>query len=280
MSVNDLIVQGAEPLFFLDYYGCSKLKVNVAASVIKGIAEGCIQSGCALVGGETAEMPGMYQGGVWINFFHCTFDPNCFAEDYDLAGFAVGAVSRSQLLPMFDKIKLGDVLIGVSSSGIHSNGFSLVRKIINLQQLTMSSPCPWSTQYQSLGHALLEPTTIYTRQILPVAKTGLIKGISHITGGGFLENIPRILPKELGCVVDVTQWQLPAVFQWLKKAGNVAANEMARTFNCGIGMVLVVDANDAENVITQLKSTGDAKIYTIGHVVEGSGVRLEGLDTW
>ncbi|KAG8799273.1 hypothetical protein FRC17_007175, partial [Serendipita sp. 399] len=216
MSVNDLIVQGAEPLFFLDYYGCSKLDVNVAASVIKGIAQGCVASGCALIGGETAEMPGMYATG-----------------DYDLAGFAVGAVSRSLLLPKLSEMKPGDILIGLSSSGVHSNGFSLIRKIMALHNLTTSSPCPWpsETRYATLGQALLEPTALYVLQLLPLCKKGMIKGLSHITGGGFVENIPRMLPKGLGCEVDVTSWELPAVFKWLKTAGNVEPREMARTFN-------------------------------------------------
>ncbi|KAG8757126.1 hypothetical protein FRC14_002367 [Serendipita sp. 396] len=229
MSVNDLIVQGAEPLFFLDYYGCSRLEVEVAASVIKGIAHGCKASGCTLVGGETAEMPGMYATG-----------------DYDLAGFAVGAVSRSLLLPKLSEMKPGDALIGLSSSGIHSNGFSLVRKIMALHNLTTSSACPWQSEsrYATLGHALLEPTTLYVLQLLPLCKRGMIKGLAHITGGGFIENIPRMLPKGLGCEVDVTAWELPPVFKWLKSAGNIQSREMARTFNCGIGMVAVVNEGD------------------------------------
>ncbi|KAJ7070804.1 aminoimidazole ribonucleotide synthetase [Mycena amicta] len=218
MSVNDLLVQGAEPLYFLDYYGCSKLDVPVASQVVKGIAEGCRQAGCALIGGETAEMPGMYQEG-----------------DYDLAGFAVGAVERLSILPKRN-IMAGDILLGVESSGLHSNGFSLVRKIISLTGLPYSAPCPWDEQ-TTLGRALLEPTRIYVKQILPAAKAGLLKGMAHITGGGFIENIPRVLPPNLGCYIDTAAWPPPPVFRFLMKQGGVAPLEMARTFNNGIGMV-------------------------------------------
>ncbi|KAG8855999.1 hypothetical protein FRB91_001340 [Serendipita sp. 411] len=264
MSVNDLIVQGAEPLFFLDYYGCSRLEVEVAASVIKGIAHGCKASGCTLVGGETAEMPGMYATG-----------------DYDLAGFAVGAVSRSLLLPKLSEMKPGDALIGLSSSGIHSNGFSLVRKIMALHNLTTSSACPWQSEsrYATLGHALLEPTTLYVLQLLPLCKRGMIKGLAHITGGGFIENIPRMLPKGLGCEVDVTAWELPPVFKWLKSAGNIQSREMARTFNCGIGMVAVVNEGDCEAIMDELRSSGNANVYRIGRL-GGTELMLQGLDSW
>ncbi|KXN86766.1 Bifunctional purine biosynthetic protein ADE1 [Leucoagaricus sp. SymC.cos] len=225
MSVNDLLVQGAEPLFFLDYYSCSKLNVEVATQVIKGIAEGCNQSGCVLIGDETVEMPGMYQEG-----------------DYDLAGFAVGAVERNLLLPNpSSPVKEGDILPGLPSSGVHSNGFSLVRKIVCRSQYTYDSPCPWSpTSPQTLGRTLLEPTKIYTSQILPLTKLGLIKAMSHITGGGFIENVPRALPDDLGCYIDGKAWPYPDVFRWLKREGAVDGLEMARTFNNGIGMVLVV----------------------------------------
>ncbi|KAF9270013.1 aminoimidazole ribonucleotide synthetase [Marasmius fiardii PR-910] len=261
MSVNDLLVQGAEPLYFLDYYGCSKLDVAVATQVIKGIAEGCRQANCALIGGETAEMPGMYQLG-----------------DYDLAGFAVGAVERDQILPKHD-IHDGDVLLGIASSGLHSNGFSLVRKIVSASGLTYSSNCPWNNRL-TLGQALLEPTRIYIRQILPVAQSGLIKGMSHITGGGFVENIPRVLPKRLGCYVDAETWELPPVFRFLKKHGCVEALEMARTFNNGIGMVIIVSPENVALVTKSLKEAGEAAIYEIGRVTSKEGVEMRNVHVW
>ncbi|KAF8632945.1 hypothetical protein AX15_001551 [Amanita polypyramis BW_CC] len=260
MSVNDLLVQGAEPLFFLDYYACSKLEVDVATQVIKGIAEGCRTAGCALIGGETAEMPGMYKTG-----------------DYDLAGFAVGAVERFRILPRPD-INPGDILLGLSSSGVHSNGFSLVHKIVALSGLSYSSPCPWDENV-TLGRALLEPTRIYTSQILPVVKAGLIKGMSHITGGGFLENASRVLPKDRGCYIDVSTWSLPPVFKFLMQKGNVEPWEMARTFNNGIGMILIVAAEMLEPAVEILKR-GDAHVYKIGEVTNKPGVDMRSLDTW
>ncbi|KXN88719.1 Bifunctional purine biosynthetic protein ADE1 [Leucoagaricus sp. SymC.cos] len=264
MSVNDLLVQGAEPLFFLDYYGCSKLNVEVATQVIKGIAEGCKQSGCALIGGETAEMPGMYQEG-----------------DYDLAGFAVGAVERNLLLPNpSSPVKEGDILFGLPSSGVHSNGFSLVRKIIGRSQYTYDSPCPWSpTSPQTLGRTLLEPTKIYTSQILPLTKLRLIKAMSHITGGGFIENIPRVLPDDLGCYIDAKSWPYPDVFRWLKKEGAVDGLEMARTFNNGIGMVLVVGEAKVGEVRRVVEQMGEV-VYEIGKVVRGRGVQMRNLEVW
>ncbi|KAF4623134.1 hypothetical protein D9613_002163 [Agrocybe pediades] len=261
MSVNDLLVQGAEPLYFLDYYGCSRLDVSVATQVVKGIAEGCKQAGCALIGGETAEMPGMYQEG-----------------DYDLAGFAVGAVERNLILPRPDIVE-GDVLLGVASSGLHSNGFSLVRKIVALSGLTYSSPCPWK-QDTPLGRVLLEPTRIYIQQVLPVAKKGLLKGMSHITGGGFTENIPRVLPKNLGCYVDASAWQHPEVFRFLMKTGNVAPLEMARTFNNGIGMVLIVDRANVEEVTKALEASGPSAVYRIGEVTSKPGVEMRNILSW
>ncbi|KIM47812.1 hypothetical protein M413DRAFT_439492 [Hebeloma cylindrosporum] len=260
MSVNDLLVQGAEPLYFLDYYGCGKLDVSVATQVVKGIAEGCKQAGCALIGGETAEMPGMYQEG-----------------DYDLAGFAVGAVERNQLLPRGD-ITSGDVILGVASSGIHSNGFSLVRKIVSSAGIPYSSPCPWQPEME-LGRALVEPTQIYVSQILPVAKRGLLKGMSHITGGGFIENIPRVLPKHLGCYVDASTWDLPPVFRFLMKHGNVDPMEMARTFNNGIGMVLIVGAAEVEEVV-KLLQIGPSAVYRVGEVTETPGVEMRNVLAW
>ncbi|KAI0788690.1 aminoimidazole ribonucleotide synthetase [Abortiporus biennis] len=260
MSVNDLLVQGAEPLYFLDYFACSKLDVPVAARVVKSIAQGCKESGCALIGGETAEMPGMYQEG-----------------DYDLAGFAVGAVERTKILPQ-PNIVAGDVLLGLPSSGIHSNGFSLVRRVVAKSGLTYSSPCPWETE-KSLGRVLLEPTQLYIKQVLPVAQAGLIKGMSHITGGGFIENIPRVLPKGLGCFVDASTWELPPVFKFLMKHGNVEPLEMARTFNNGIGMVLVVDPTKAEQTIEALNGAY-GPVYKIGEVTNQNGVEMRNLETW
>jgi phosphoribosylamine--glycine ligase/phosphoribosylformylglycinamidine cyclo-ligase len=292
MSVNDLVVQGAEPLFFLDYFACSKLDVSVAADVIKGIAEGCRQSGCALVGGETAEMPGMYSGGEsrLVASKPLSFEPYSQCNppqtlgDYDLAGFAVGAVSRSSILPKVSEMKAGDVLLGLGSSGVHSNGFSLVRKIMSVKGLTCASPCPWlgsgkGKQYPSLGHALLEPTRLYVQQVLPLCKRGLLKGMAHITGGGFTENIPRMLPPNLGFNIDLKSWELPEVFRWLKNAGNVESKEMLRTFNCGIGMVIVVAQECAAEVMEELKKNGEAEVHKIG-VLGGSGVQYENLDSW
>jgi len=261
MSVNDLLVQGAEPLYFLDYYACSKLDVPTATKVVKGIAEGCREAGCALIGGETAEMPGMYQDG-----------------DYDLAGSAVGAVERQSILPRPD-IRAGDVLLGIPSSGLHSNGFSLVRRVVAESGLAYSSPCPWDESI-TLGRALLEPTRIYVKTLLPVAQAGLIKGMSHITGGGFLENVPRMIPKGLGCIIDVSTWNLPPVFRFLMKHGGVDALEMARTFNNGIGMVLAVDGARVEEVLQALRDAGEATVYKIGWVTAGSAVEVRNPYVW
>ncbi|KAF5323578.1 hypothetical protein D9611_005721 [Ephemerocybe angulata] len=260
MSVNDLLVQGAEPLYFLDYYGCSKLEVDVATQVVSGIAEGCRQAGCALIGGETAEMPGMYLPG-----------------DYDLAGFAVGAVERNLILPRND-IAAGDVILGLSSSGVHSNGFSLVRKVVQVSGFTYESPCPWNPEVK-LGRALLEPTRIYISQVLPLVHAGLLKGMSHITGGGFTENIPRVLPKNLGCYVDASTWSLPPVFRFLRKHGRVEPLEMARTFNNGIGLVLIVGPNDVEEVLKKLEG-GPSSVYKIGEVTSTPGVEMRNVLTW
>lgn len=263
MSVNDLIVQGAEPLYFLDYYACSKLEVAVAADVITGIAEGCLEAGCALIGGETAEMPGMYH-----------------ADDYDLAGFAVGAVERAQILPRPD-ITAGDVLIGLPASGPHSNGFSLIRKVISLAGLTFSDAAPWSPE-QSVGDALLTPTRIYIKQLLPGIKTGLYKGMSHITGGGFTENIPRIFEKEsgLGVSINISSWTLPSLWRWIMQVGNVSPTELARTFNCGVGMVIIVGANEVEAALESLRSNGEEGAFVMGKVVPQPGVQYEGLESW
>lgn len=206
MNVNDLIVQGAEPLFFLDYFACGKLEVDAAAEFVQGVVEGCLQSGAALVGGETAEMPSLYEAG-----------------DYDAAGFTVGAVERDKILPRLDRMRPGDILLGLASSGLHSNGFSLVRKVVASQPgLHYNSPCPWDRE-TTLGRALLTPTRIYVKQLLPIVRKDLVKAMAHITGGGFVDNIPRVLPKELGVVVDATEWELPSVFRWLKNVGNVSS---------------------------------------------------------
>ncbi|KAF8078819.1 aminoimidazole ribonucleotide synthetase [Lyophyllum atratum] len=260
MSVNDLLVQGAEPLYFLDYYGCSRLDVNVASQVVKGIADGCRQAGCALIGGETAEMPGMYSEG-----------------DYDLAGFAVGAVERNSILPTAN-IAEGDILLGISSSGLHSNGFSLVRKVISVSGLHYTSPCPWDSD-MTLGRALLEPTRIYISQILPAAKAGLLKGMSHITGGGFIENIPRVLPKHLGCYVDASAWTLPPVFKFLMQQGGIDPLEMARTFNNGIGMIVIVSPHDLDAAVAALEK-GQADVFRVGEVVAKPGVDMRNLHAW
>lgn len=246
MCVNDLIVQGAEPLLFLDYYASSRLNVKSAATVIEGIAEGCKQAGCALVGGETAEMPGMYHDG-----------------DYDLAGFAVGAVERGHALPQ-SNIAAGDIVLGVASSGAHSNGFSLIRKIVSDQNLSYSAPAPFNPGL-SLGKALLEPTRIYVKSALEAVKTGLVKGMAHITGGGLLENIPRVLPDGLGVALDASKWTAPPVFNWLAKTAALSAFDMARTFNCGIGLVVLTAPENAAEVSRILTAAGE-KVFEIGRV--------------
>ncbi|OJT02709.1 Bifunctional purine biosynthetic protein ADE1 [Trametes pubescens] len=261
MSVNDLLVQGAEPLYFLDYFACSKLDVDIAARVVKGIADGCVQAGCALIGGETAEMPSMYHG-----------------DDYDLAGFAVGAVERSLILPQ-PTIAPGDVLLGLPSSGVHSNGFSLVRKVVALSRLSYASACPWDA-HTTLGRALLAPTRVYVKGVLPAAQAGLLKGMSHITGGGFVENIPRVLPKGLGCFIDASAWELPPVFRFLMARGGVAPLEMARTFNNGVGMVLVVAPELVAQAVEALQQAGEKDVYRIGEVTAQSGVEMRNLSAW
>lgn len=271
MSVNDLLVQGALPLYFLDYFACSKLDVKVASAVISGVAEGCRQAESGLIGGETAEMPGMYEGG-----------------DYDLAGFAVGAVERTNLLPQTSQMQEGDVLIGLPSSGLHSNGYSLVRKVVTRSGLSYAAPVPWQkspTEAQlppTLGEALLIPTQIYVKSLAPVLRSpeGLL-GMSHITGGGFTENIPRALPKHLGAHIDLAAWERPGVFPWLQKVGNVDPHEMARTFNNGIGMVLIVRKDQQDRILSVLKSgPNHASPVIMGQLVKGTGVSYSGLDTW
>ncbi len=247
MCVNDLIVQGAEPLFFLDYFATGKLDVGTAQAVIEGIAKGCEIAGCALIGGETAEMPGMYQAG-----------------DYDLAGFTVGAVERDKILTG-ETIAEGDVVLGLPSSGVHSNGYSLVRKIMKeTQGYSYDTPAAFEPG-KTMGDVLLAPTKIYVKPLLAALKTGGIKGMAHITGGGLSENIPRVLPENVAVTLDANAWKRPGIFAWLGQAGNMTAPDMARTFNCGIGMVVIVDAAKADDVISILKDHGEAaqKIGTV-----------------
>ncbi|KAL6079274.1 Phosphoribosylformylglycinamidine cyclo-ligase [Balamuthia mandrillaris] len=236
MCVNDLLVQGADPLFFLDYYATSKLSVPVAAEVIKGIAEGCLRAGCALIGGETAEMPGMYH-----------------PDEYDLAGFAVGAVEREQLLPRMEDIREGDVVIGVTSSGIHSNGFSMVRHILQKNSVDVFAKPPFKSDAERLCDVLLAPTKIYIKSVLPLMNSNLIKAAAHITGGGLPDNIPRVLSDQLAVQLDMSSWEVPPVFRWLQRLGQVSIDEMLRTFNMGIGMVLIVDAERKEEVLSRLR---------------------------
>jgi len=252
MSVNDLVVQGAEPLFFLDYYACGTLEPEVGAAVVAGISVGCKEAGCALIGGETAEMPGLYQG-----------------DDYDLAGFAVGAVERGALLPRAD-IAEGDTIIGLASSGVHSNGFSLVRKVVAKSGLIWSTPAPFATE-QSLGEAILTPTRIYVKSCLAAIRaTNAVKGLAHITGGGFPDNIPRVLPKGLGARIDLERLPVLPVFKWLAGEGGIAQNEMLRTFNCGIGMIVIAAPKDAAAVAQAFTAAGENAV-TIGSVVRATG---------
>ena len=248
MCVNDLIVQGAEPLFFLDYFATGHLEVEHATAVVAGIAEGCRQAGCALIGGETAEMPGLYAKG-----------------DFDLAGFSVGAAERGSLLPS-DDVKPGDVLVGLPSTGVHSNGFSLVRKIMEVNGLDWSTPAPFETG-KTLGEVLLTPTKIYVKELLPILQAGLVKALAHITGGGLYENLPRVLPDGVGATIDTSAWERPGIFQWLQKAGGIDEAEMLRTFNCGIGMVLVMSRAEADRLdipgsvrMGELTDTGKVEI--------------------
>src|SRR5688572_1094625 len=231
MCVNDLLAQGAEPLMFLDYYATGKLDVEAAASVVAGIAEGCRQANCALVGGETAEMPGMYAEG-----------------DYDMAGFCVGAGDRDKVLPRLGDQKEGDILIGIGSSGPHSNGYSLIRRIVERSGLAWDAPAPFA-EGKTLAEALLEPTRIYIKTVLPHLKAGRVKGLAHITGGGLIENPPRAIAEGLAARFDWNAWALPPVFEWLQATGGVSEHEMRRTFNCGLGMMLIVDPHDVAEVL-------------------------------
>ncbi len=262
MCVNDLIVQGAEPLFFLDYFAVGKLDVTIARDVIAGIANGCKQAGCALIGGETAEMPGMYKEG-----------------DYDLAGFAVGAVERGQILPRED-IAIGDVLIGLPSSGVHSNGYSLVRKLVARENLGWDDPAPFS-KGKSMADVLLAPTRIYVKPLLAAIRAtggsgtkGAIKALSHITGGGLTENIPRVMTDAVAARIDLTKIKMPPVFGWLAKAGNLDDTEMLRTFNCGIGMIIVASKKHAADVVAALKDAGEKPVI-IGDVIKPTGEKSD-----
>jgi len=245
MCVNDLIVGGAEPLFFLDYYATGQLSVDVAAAVVEGIGDGCALSGCSLVGGETAEMPGMYDG-----------------EDYDLAGFCVGIVEKSKILDG-SRVKEGDVLLGLASSGPHSNGYSLIRKVIELQQANLSDAFEDAT----LGETLLAPTRIYVKSILRLLDEVTVSALSHITGGGLLENIPRVLPNHSKAVIDCSSWEMPPIFKWLKQGGNIDSHEMYRTLNCGIGMVIAVPSSEQQHAIDVLTDMGE-QVFTIGHIAK------------
>ena len=245
MCVNDLVVAGAEPLFFLDYYATGKLNIDTAADVVTGIGKGCELAGAALVGGETAEMPGMYEG-----------------DDYDLAGFCVGVVEKAEIIDG-TKVKAGDALIGLASSGPHSNGYSLIRKIIEVSDADLNQ----EIEGKKLSDALLEPTRIYVKSILSLMKQQQVNALSHITGGGLLENIPRVLPANTKAVINTNSWILPGVFQWLQSAGNVESREMYRTFNCGVGMVICVPADTKDQALAALKASGESA-WIIGHVAD------------
>ena len=258
MCVNDLVVTGAEPLFFLDYYATGKLNVDVAAAVVAGIGDGCELSGCSLVGGETAEMPGMYEG-----------------EDYDLAGFCVGVVEKSEIIDG-SKVQEGDALIALTSSGPHSNGYSLIRKIIEVTNADLNQDCGG----KPLANALMEPTRIYVKSVLKLIKESNVNAMAHITGGGLTENIPRVLPKGCKAVIDTKSWIFPPVFQWLQKGGNVDIREMYRTFNCGVGMVIAVPASEKDNALSILRAAGE-NAFIVGHIAKATGdeprVELQGL---
>jgi len=248
MSVNDLVVQGAEPLFFLDYFACGKLDPETAAAIVAGIAEGCREAGCALIGGETAEMPGLYKDG-----------------DYDLAGFAVGAAERGALLPGRD-IAAGDAVIGLASSGVHSNGYSLVRKIVEVSGIALAAPAPFAP-VATLGGALLTPTRLYVKSCLrAIRETGAVKGLAHITGGGFTDNIPRVLPERLGVRIDLARLTVLPVFKWLAHQGGIAEREMLRTFNCGIGMIAIVRRDAVQQVVDVLAQAGE-RVSLLGDVI-------------
>jgi phosphoribosylformylglycinamidine cyclo-ligase len=263
--VNDLVVQGAEPLFFLDYFATGKLDVAAGTAIVAGIAEGCRQAGCALIGGETAEMPGLYAG-----------------DDYDLAGFAVGAVERDRVLTG-ETVAASDIVLGLASSGLHSNGFSLVRRVVETTGLGYADPAPFAPQ-TALGETLLTPTRIYVKSCLAALQGGGIKALAHITGGGFLENLPRVIPDGLGVTLDGITWPVPPVFRWLAEAGGVAPLEMVRTFNCGVGMAVVAEPAAAARVRAAFEAAGET-VFEIGHITAleagGPQVVIENLEqTW
>jgi len=255
MCVNDLVCQGAEPLFFLDYFATGKLEVDAAARIVEGIADGCRMSGCALIGGETAEMPGMYAPG-----------------DFDLAGFAVGAMERGSALP--SGVCEGDLILAVTSSGVHSNGYSLVRKLVETSGLDWDASCPWGPG--TLGQELLTPTRLYVHHALALIRAGGVRGLAHITGGGLTENLPRVLPEGLGASIALDSWDLPPVFDWLRITGGLDDAEMLKTFNCGIGMAVVVQADRVPSLMHQLKGMGEREAMLIGQVIKGNGVTFEG----
>jgi phosphoribosylformylglycinamidine cyclo-ligase len=254
MCVNDLVCQGAEPLFFLDYFATGKLELDQATRIITGIAAGCEASGCALIGGETAEMPGMYHGG-----------------DFDLAGFAVGAMERGADLP--SGVAEGDILLGLASNGVHSNGYSFVRKVVDVSGLAWDADAPFADG--TLGAALLAPTRLYVKQALAAVRAGGVHGLAHITGGGLTENPPRVIPEGLACEIDLDSWTLPPVFDWLAKTANMAEQELLKTFNCGIGMMLVVAPDRAEALADLLRAEGET-VTVMGRVVKGEGVIYKG----
>jgi phosphoribosylformylglycinamidine cyclo-ligase len=254
MCVNDLVCQGAEPLFFLDYFATGKLETETAARIIEGIALGCERAGCALIGGETAEMPGMYPPG-----------------DFDLAGFSVGAMERGMELPA--NVKVGDVLLGLASDGVHSNGYSLVRKLVEMSGLDWEAACPWSAQ--TLGAELLTPTRLYVRPALAAVRAGGVHALAHITGGGVTENLPRVLPDTMGAQIDLKTWVLPPVFRWMAETGGMAQAELLKTFNCGLGMILAVDASEADALTTLLAGQGE-DVSRIGHVTDRPGIVYTG----
>lgn len=263
MSVNDLIVQGAEPLLFLDYFATGALELDAAKSVVAGIAEGCVQAGCALVGGETAEMPGMYAPG-----------------HYDLAGFALGAVERGQVLTG-ENVAVGDVILGLSSSGFHANGYSLVRRAVEMSGIGYGDKAPFE-KGTSLGEALLTPTRIYVKSCLAAVRADRVKALAHITGGGFIENIPRVLPDGLGAEIDASAVPLPPMMAWLSKIAGISSHEMARTFNCGIGMAVVVAPDQVNATRTILEEHGETvtKIGEVTEYVEGPLVKMRALESW
>jgi len=252
MCVNDIVVQGAEPLFFLDYYASGKLNVDDAAVVVEGIAKACTASGCALIGGETAEMPGLYA-----------------KDDFDLAGFSVGAVERPNILPKTERMRAGDIVIGVASSGVHSNGYSLVRRVVTETGLSYDQPAPFA-RAMSLGEALLAPTVLYVKSALAAIAAGGLHGLAHITGGGITDNLPRALPERLNAEIDLAAWTPPAVFGWLSKSAGIEEREMVRTFNCGVGLIAIVSPDKATDAIAAFAAHGQ-NASVIGKLVEGEG---------